>query len=324
MARFVRVATVAQLGIGGPTVQHNLERICCLVGQAAAERPDIICLPETFLELGVPFRSLDQVAETVPGPTTEELASHAKRHGCYVICPLTVCRDGVFTNEAVLIDRQGQIVGTYAKIHPVVEGSDFSSLEKGVTPGGEAPVFDVDFGRIAMQICFDIHWPETWAELRGRGAEIVFWSSAYDGGKHLSIHAWNNHYYVVSAVKSRYARIIDLMGAELAVTGPRDPIVVRRLNLDVGLFHADFNQTQIPYIRTKYGPEVTIRVWHEEGLFILEANREGLSVPELATEFSLEYLDAYLQRNERLQDAWRSSEPVPDLTPPYLGREQWV
>ena len=241
-----------------------------------------------------------------------------------MICPLVARHGDKYMNDSVLIDRRGQIVGVYSKIHPVVEGSEFTSLEKGMTPGSEAAVFETDFGRIGMQICFDINWPETWAELKRRGAEIVFWSSAYDGGKHLSIHAWNNHYYVVSSVKSCYARIIDVMGEVLAVTGRHDPVVARTIDLDVGLFHCDFNKVQIPLIRAKYGPDVTMRTWHEEGIFTVESNREDLAVGQIAEEFLLDPLDEYLERNTRLQDAWRSGGPIPDLTPRYAGREQWV
>jgi predicted amidohydrolase len=324
MSRKVRVVTVALLGMGGPTVQDNRERARKLIEQAATERPDIICLPETFLEQGVAFRNLAEVAEPVPGPTTDMAATCAREHHCYVICPLTAKHGAKTMNDAVLIDRQGQVVGTYSKIHPVVEGSEFTSLEKGMTPGGEAKVFETDFGRIGMQICFDINWDGPWAELKRKGAEIVFWSSAYDGGKHLSIHAWNNHYYVVSAVKSTYARIIDIMGEVLAKTGPRDAIVAQTIDLDVGLFHTDFNNVQIPLIRAKYGPNVTIRIWHEEGLFTLESNRRELSVAQIVNEFALDPLGEYLERNTRLQDAWREGQPIPNLTPRYLGRQQWV
>jgi predicted amidohydrolase len=324
MSRKVRIATVALLGNGGPTVKDNREHIARLIEQAVAEKPDIVCLPETFLEQGVAFRELAEVAEPVPGPTTDLVAGFARRHRCYIICPLTVIHGDKYMNDAVLIDRQGQVVGAYSKIHPVVEGSAFTSLEKGMTPGSEARVFELDFGRIGMQICFDINWDTGWAELKRKGAEIVFWSSAYDGGKHLSIHAWNNHYYVVSAVKSTYARVIDIMGEVLAKTGPRSGVIAQTIDLDVGLFHTDFNSVQLPLIRARYGPEVTIRIWHEEGLFTLESNRQELSVAEIVDEFALDPLDAYLERNTRLQDAWRKGGPIPNLAPRYLGREQWV
>jgi predicted amidohydrolase len=323
MSRKIRVATVAQRGSGGPTVADNRAAMARLAENALAERPDILCLPETFLEQGVRFASLAEVAETLPGPTTDAFATLARAQRCYIICPLTVAQGGEYFNDAVLLDRQGQIVGVYSKVHPVVEGAAFTSLEKGITPGTAAPVFDTDFGRIGMQICFDINWEAPWAALKAQGAEIVFWSSAYDGGRHLSAHAWNYHYYVVSAVKSRYARIIDVMGEVLAVTGAHDPVVTRTIDLDVGLFHCDFNATQLPLLRAKYGPDITLRLWHEEGLFTLESNRPELSVAQLVDEFALDPLSDYLARNDALQAAWREHRPVPDLTPRYAGRTQW-
>ncbi len=324
MSRKVRVATMAQCYNGGPTIDDNREHIGDLIQQAAAEKPDIICLPETFAQQGVAFESLDEVAEPIPGPTTMMVASYAKKHHCYIICPLIAIRDDKYMNEAVLIDREGQIVGTYAKIHPVVEGSTFTSLEKGVTPGDEATVFETDFGRIGIQICFDMCYPEGWAELKQKGAEIVFWPSAYNGGKHLGIHAWTHHYYVVSAVQAQHARVVGIMGEILAKTGPRDPIVAHTIDLDIGLFHCDFNNVQIPKIRRRYGPDVTLKIWHEEGLFTIVSNQEKLSVADIVRAFKLDPLDDYLARNARLQDAWRAGETPPDLTPDYVGRVQWV
>jgi len=320
MARKVRVATVAQLGTGGPTVEDNRERMGQIIEQAAAEKPDIICLPETFLELGVQFLGLAEVAETVPGTTTDVVSALARKHACYIICPLTAIHGAKFMNDAVLIDRHGQVLGAYSKIRPVVSNAKFVDLEKGITPASEAMIFETDFGRIGMQICFDINWDRGWAELKRKGAEIVFWPSAYDGGKQLGIQAWNHHYYVVSAVKSRYARIIDIMGEVLAMTGQCDPVIARTIDLDVGLFHADFNELQIPNIRAKYGPDVTTKLWHQERLFTLETNRDDLSVARITKEFLLDPLDAYLARNEQLQDAWRRGGPIPNLTPQFASR----
>lgn len=324
MPRKVRVATMALRYDGGPTVEDNRQRIRRLIEQAAAQKPDIICLPETFLQLNVDFQELSEVAEPVPGPTTDMVAECAREYACYIICPLIAIHGDKCMNDAVLMDRRGQVVGAYSKIHPVVTGSEFAILERGVTPGSEATVFETDFGRIGMQICFDINWDEPWAELKRKGAEIVFWPSAYDGGKHLGIHAWNNRYHVVSAVGSCYARILDIMGDVLAMTGRFDLIAAHTIDLEVGLFHLDFNRTQIPLIRARYGPDVTIKVWHQEGLFTLESNREDLSVADVVEEFLLDPLDVYIERNTRLQDAWRRGGPIPDLTPRYVGREQWT
>jgi predicted amidohydrolase len=324
MSRKVRIATVAQRLRGAGTPEENRRLVLGLARQAAAQRPDLICLPETFLILGVDFEKLEAVAETVPGPTTDTFAALARKHNCYIICPLIVDRGDVYTNECVLIDRGGEIVGAYSKIHPVVYGSEFTNLERGITPGSEAPVFETDFGRIGMQICFDLMYDDGWQALKQQGAEIVFWSSAYDGGKHLSIRAWNQRYYVVSAVNSNYARIIDMLGEVRGVTGPRDPVLARTIDLDIGLFHMDFNNVVLPRLVTHFGPDITLRILHEEGVFTLESNVDDVSVADITQEFDLDPYDDYLERNARLQDAWRQGLPVPDLTPSFVGREQWV
>lgn len=324
MSRKVNVATVSYSYKGGPSVEDNRTRIGELLDQAVASRPDIIALPETFTSQGVPYSTLDEIAESVPGPTTDFVADYARTNGCYIICPLIATHINAFMNDAVLIDRQGHIVGAYSKIHPVVQGSEFTSLEMGVTPGKDAMVFDTDFGRIGIQICFDLMYPDGWAALKRKGAEIVFWCSAYDGGKHLSIPAWLHHYYIVSAVQSRFARVIDILGTTLAKSGWYDPVLSYTIDLDIGLFHCDFNATVIPEIHKHYGTDVTIRMLHEEGLFTLVSNRKDLSVDEVIKTFKLDPLHDYLARCARLQDAVRNGEKVPDLTPDYVGRTQWL
>jgi len=324
MSRKVKVSTVSYLYKGGPCVEDNRRRIGELLDQVVTSHPDIVALPETFVSQGVPYTALDDIAESVPGPTTDFVANYARTHGCYIICPLIATHENAFMNDAVLIDRQGHIAGVYSKIHPVVQGSEFTSLEMGVTPGNGTVVFDTDFGRIGIQICFDLMYPDGWAELKRKGAEIVFWCSAYDGGRHLSIPAWLHHYYIVSAVQSRFARVIDILGNTLAKSGWLDPVLSQTIDLDIGLFHCDFNASVIPEIRKQYGADVTIRMMHEEGLFTLVSNRVDLSVGDVKRAFKLDPLDAYLARNAQLQNAVRNGDKVPDLTPDYVGRTQWM
>ncbi len=323
MARIVRVASVAMAGSGG-SIEANREIICRRVERALQGKPDIICLPETFPTAGIEFDDIRSVAESVPGPTVDLMADYARRNRCYIICPLLAKHGDVVMNDAVLIDRQGSVEGVYSKVHPVVQGSEYKRLERGVTPGREIKVFDTDLGRIGMQICFDIEWDGSWRLLKEQGAEIVFWCSAFDGCKRLGFHAWNQHYYVVSGVKSQHACVHDIMGNRLAMTSRLEPVAVQAINLDVGIYHTDFNAPQIEAIRARYGFDVTIVLWRDEGVFSLSADREGLSIEEINAEFGLEPLGEYLARNERLQAAIRDGRPVPDLTPPYLGREQWV
>ena len=72
-------------------------------------------------------------------------------------------------NTAILLDRSGKVAGKYRKIHlPREEWKD------GITPGDSYPVFQADFGTIAIQICYDWFFPEPTAIFALQGAEIVF------------------------------------------------------------------------------------------------------------------------------------------------------
>jgi predicted amidohydrolase len=322
MSRKVWVSTTAFGGRCGPTREDNLALAARLLDRAATERPDVICLPETFTSAGCENEPAVERAEPVPGPTTEMAAAKAREHNANVICPLLVRRDGRVYNSAVVIDRRGEVVGAYEKLHPVTTSPDFTVFEKGVSPGAEPRVFELDFGRIGVLICFDVNFPAEWARLAAMGAEIVFWPSAYDGGFPLQARAWDHHYYVVSAVPSGHAVVVDVTGQLLAETHPPQTVLHAELNLERKYFHTDFNGSQIDPIRRKYGRDVTIRQYHREGGMTVESNRPGLTVAELMAEFDLEPVPDYVARHERAEEATRAGRK-PEPQPPRRVPEQW-
>jgi predicted amidohydrolase len=324
MPRNVRIATIALAGQHGPTVAANRQRMAGLIEQAMAEKPDILAIPESFTLCGLADPTIEEMAENVPGQTLEMAADYARKYSAYILCPILARRADGTHIEAFLLDRRGQIAGSYQKHHPVVEGCEYTRVEFGSRPGSAFPVFDTDFGRIGVQICFDVGYTDGWEALDRAGAEIFFWLSAYDGGRDLTAKSWQYHRFLVSAVQTTYARILNNMGETLAITGIHEHIAACTIDLDVVLFHTDFNKSQIPAIRAKYGQDVTLRLYHEEGCFTLQSNRPELPVSALTAEFKLDPLKDYLERNRRLEDALRDGLPMPDLTPPYGAREQWV
>ncbi len=324
MPRHVRIATIAMGDHGGSTISANRQRMADLIEQALNEKPDIIAIPESFTLAGLVDPRLEEMAEDVPGPTLEMATGYARNHRVYILCPILALHPDGTHIEAFLLDRAGQIVGSYQKHHPVVEGWEFTKVEFGSRPGSALPVFDTDFGRIGVQICFDIEYTDGWEALDRAGAEIIFWLSAYDGGHDLSVKAWTHHCYIASAVQTTYARILNIMGETLSITGIHDPIAVSTVDLDIALFHMDFNKTQIQAIRARYGPDVCMTLYHEEGCFTLQSNRPDLPVSQIIREFQLDPLKDYLQRCRRLQDALRDGAAPRDVTPPYSERLQWI
>jgi predicted amidohydrolase len=323
MSRRIWVSTTAFHYSGGPALQDNVEKARQFIARAALDRPDIVCLPETFASLGMGYARAGDVAEPVPGPITEMAMEQARKHRTNIVCPLLEKRGAAVYNSAVVINRQGEIAGIYEKLHPVTSSFDFTEFEHGVTPGKEPKVFDLDFGRIGILICFDMLWAKEWARLGEMGAEVVFWVSAYDGGFPLRAYAYQNHYYVVSAVLSHHAGIIDMTGEVLAESELPQSVIGMEINLDKRSFHLDFNGSQVPAMKEKYGRDVTIRRYHPEGGMTVESNRPGLTVDDLMKEFDLELVPDYIARHARAEVSTRAGRR-PEPQPPRRVRAQYV
>jgi predicted amidohydrolase len=292
-----RIATICQSNSLFPSVEANSEYVLGLLDLALRQKPDLVCLPETFTKPSAGVESVAEFAEPIPGPTTDTISSKARQHSCYVICPLVTRRDGKCWNSAVIVDRSGDILGIYDKVHPVTSSSDYTVFEEGVTPAGEIPVFDLDFGRVGVQICFDIGFPENWLSLSQQGARMVFWPSAYNGGFPLQVYAYLHHYYVVSSVRTDKSRIIDPCGTILGETDPQVNVIFRDINLDYVVCHYDFNYSIPDRIMEGYPGRVEIRPQWDAGHFLVEPLDGDLTTRQLQAEFGLESTFQYHQRH---------------------------
>ncbi|MDI4649827.1 carbon-nitrogen hydrolase family protein [Cohnella hashimotonis] len=210
--RTVRVATTLINKFSGSRT-GNLADMSDLLDQAGAQRADIVCLSEGVYEQGVGGRGYGQFGEPIPGAFTNFLASHARKHRYYVIASLFETDGDVLYNTAVLIDRDGRISGKYRKTHlPLFEA------EMGVTPGSEYPVFDTDFGRIGILICWDSYFPEPARLLALKGAELLFVPTQGNARIQSLARAVDNGVHVVVAGmwEEKPSRIVDPRGDVLA------------------------------------------------------------------------------------------------------------
>jgi predicted amidohydrolase len=166
--RPVNLAAAASRPGHKSTPEKNLEFYSGMIMKAGEAKADILCLGEgvTVVSTG---RSYVDVSETIPGPTTKILGEAAKKAGIYVVAGIYEREGSLVYNTAVLIDRQGNVAGKYRKTHlPQTE------VEGGLTPGSEYPVFETDFGKIGIEICYDNFFPEVVRNLVMNGAEIIF------------------------------------------------------------------------------------------------------------------------------------------------------
>ena len=227
------------------TIDMNIGRAIGYIALAKEQGADILCLPEMVTTANVP-RDMEYHAEEYPGAITAAFRRAARAHKINVVAPYLVRSGEKVFNQATVIDRRGKIVGFYRKVQPTAEES------RHVTPGNELPVFEMDFGRIAVMICMDIYFPEIPRIYAFKGAEILFWPTVSHGPTQealrtqLTARAVDNSLIVAeanlanhppyAAYAGRYrpatARIIDHNGDILAQTGRRHGVATATVDLD--------------------------------------------------------------------------------------------
>jgi predicted amidohydrolase len=268
----------------------TLDEVAAIVGQEGGEGADLIALPETWLGQD------GHEPETLSGPTISTMAELARRHRTYLVCPIDR-RDGERRlNSSVLIDRAGQVVCVYDKVFPYWSEFDVAPA---VVPGAEVGVYQADFGRVGLAICFDVNFPEVWQRLADRGAELVVWSSAYSAGTSLQAHALNHHFCVVTSTQAVDCIAYDITGREL-LTEKGEELNVSRftLDLDRGIYHENFNLERRDRLLEDHGEDIEQELWlQREQWFVLRARRPGVSARALARQYGLEELRDYLDRS---------------------------
>lgn len=279
---------------------RSLEEIAAVAAAEGARGCDLMILPETWT--GAQPERLD-------GSTVTALAALARRHRTYIVCPLYRWDDaGHRWNSAVLLDRQGEIACVYDKIYPY--WSEFE-LTPPVQIGREVPVYQADFGRVGMAICFDVNFPSVWQRLAQGQAEIVLWPSAYSAGSSLQAHALNHHFAIVTATATGDCQVYDITGERILDerSNSSEGLHVSRITLDLdrGIYHENFNREQRDRLLGDHGDDVLLeqRLPREEW-FVLKAKRAGVSARALAREYGMEELRDYRSRSRREIDGLRN------------------
>ena len=209
---------------------RNLDVCVGRMEEAARLGAELLVLPECAIP-GYMWDSEGEAlpfAEEIPGPSTELLEHEAARLGIYVVCGLLE-RDGdSLRNAAVLVGPDG-LIGTYRKTH-----LPFLGVDRFAVPGDELPVFDTPLGRIGVEICYDLRFPEVTRTLALKGADIVAHPTNFPVAARIQTElitvarAAENRIFLLTANRSgkeRWAefcgrsQIVDPYGKRLAETG---------------------------------------------------------------------------------------------------------
>ena len=192
-------------------------------------------------------------AEPIPGPSTRRFSVLAQKYGIWIVFGMDEDRGGRLFNTAVLMSPQGQIVGTYSKVH-----LQNWMVASGVHHGDSFPVWDIDVNgvhvKVGIEICYDVQHPESTLELALGGAEIVFIPYCTDDfSRSLLIHlfettALEDKLYIVRANyasprNTGTSSIINFKGE-----------TVRQLGASPGVLVGSIDLTELRRARAEWNP----------------------------------------------------------------------
>lgn len=234
--RRARLATVHFCPHAGKTPREKCEQFAPLIAEAAAQRADLVVLPETLTYYGTGLDFVD-VAESIPGPSTQYFGELARQHDLYLVVGLVERDAHLIYNVAVLIGPDGQVVGKYRKV-TLPRGE----IEAGLTPGDEYPVFDTRFGKVGMMVCYDGFFPEVARELSNAGAEVIAWPVWGCNPLLAQARACENHVWLISSTytdvsaKWMVSAIFDQAGQIAAQAEKFGTVAVQEVDLSRPLY----------------------------------------------------------------------------------------
>lgn len=163
------------------SVEENIQKTIRKIEEAARKGANIVCLQELFPSLyfcDVEDPKNFELAEAIPGKTTDLLQKVAKENNVVIIASLFEKRaEGLFHNTTAVLDANGDYLGKYRKHHIPDDPGYYEKYY--FTPGDNGyKVFDTRFGKLGVLICWDQWYPEAARITSLMGAEILFYPTA--------------------------------------------------------------------------------------------------------------------------------------------------
>jgi predicted amidohydrolase len=303
--RKVIVGTVMQSFWGEyPGLPQRLDQLAGLVDGMASESKkkygrgiDLAILPETAITGEADGDALGH-SVSFEGLVQEVFSRKAREHHCYIVVPtylLDSREEKRCSNAAILVGRNGEVVGTYRKAHLVVSLED-GTMEAGTTPGTAQPVFECDFGKLGIQICYDMEFENGWKELAKQGAELIAWPTQSPQTSQPAFRAKENRVYIVSSTWRNNASIFEPTGKIAAQITPPQNILVSELDLSYALLPWSSKLKNGKALEQTYGDKVGFNYYEDEDRGIFWSNDPHTSIGEMVRSQGLLELEDQMAR----------------------------
>ncbi|MBI5468677.1 MAG: acyltransferase [Deltaproteobacteria bacterium] len=243
-----------------PEKEKNLSKAALLIDLAVQEGARIVALPQLFNTRWF-AHSIDSAnfsaSEREDGPTVSLMRETAAKRGVVIIAPIFEEDKGGYYNTAFVLGVNGEIIGKYRKVHvPQIPLWEERAYFK---PGNLGfPVFDTPFGKIGVQLCWDIFFPEGFRALALKGAEMVFapTASAFEHShkkweRAIAAAAHANGMYIFRVNRVGKEEKQEFYGKSFCVR-PDGEFVHRPSGSSEGVVLADMDMTEVARVRNEW------------------------------------------------------------------------
>lgn len=245
-----------------PTVADKMENVRIAgmyLEKIKDKKPDFVVLPEMFC---CPYQTSNfpVYAEEESGPVWQQLSAYAKKYGIYLIGGSMPEKDaeGNVYNTSYVFDRVGKQIGKHRKVHLFdidIRGRQTFKESDTLTAGDSETVFDTEFGKMGVMLCFDIRFPELSRIMVNDGAKAIFVPAAFNmttGPAHWELsfrtRALDNQIYMVGCAPAREVSASYISWGHSIVTDPWG-VVINMLDEKEGVLLAELDMDYEEQVR---------------------------------------------------------------------------
>ncbi|MGL6108369.1 carbon-nitrogen hydrolase family protein [Romboutsia sp.] len=241
--------------------EENLQTAYKFIKKACKYKIDLAVLPEMFL---CPYEnsSFPKYAENEDGVSYEFLSNIAKEFGIYLVAGSIPekDKDNNIYNTSYIFDRQGNEIGKHRKIHLFdiqIEGGQCFRESDTLSPGADVTVFNTEFGKIGVNICYDFRFPELSRLMVDKGAKVIITPAAFNmttGPAHWEVlfrsRAIDNQVYTIGCAPSRSTNSTYVSYGNSIIVSPFG-IIIDRMDENEGFMVSTIDFSYVDKIRNE-------------------------------------------------------------------------
>lgn len=258
-----------------PEKQRSLAQVEAYMDKVMPEKPDLVALGEMF-QCPYVTKNFPLYAEEEGGDTWQRLSQLAAKHQVYLSAGTVPELDGgKVYNTAYVFDRQGRQIAKHRKVHLFdidVEGGQSFKESDTLSAGNQVTVFDTEFGKIGICVCFDFRFPELGRLMALKGAKLILVPAAFNmttGPAHWQImfrsQALNNQCFVAGTSPARdeassyvawgHSLLVSPWGDIIKEAGEKEGFQITEIDLS----EADRIRSQLPLLSARRTDVYTLR-----------------------------------------------------------------